>query len=434
MTAIALRARRAARLVPSAGAGLALTLTLVTGAVVILAGAAANDAYLVPALARARAHWLPGPLARLAVPVSLDGVFAWLAAMTVAYAAAVLLAPRVALRWILLTAALLQAAFALAPPLLSTDVFNYIDVGHISGRLGLDPYSVPPVAGPHTGLFVFLHWRHAVTVYGPLFTLLARLTARMTVAHALLTFKAIGAGAAFGCTALAAWIAGRRGHSPQSAAAMFGLNPLVLVWTVGGGHNDTLMMLFVLAGFALVLGARPAAGAATAVAASAIKLSAGLALPFVVWSAPRGQRLRALAGALGALAVLVAVAYVAFPDHATGMVSGLRRQQQLDGIASVPTDVAYLVGLPAVTPHEMTVFHVLLALWLAGCGIALLRGGDPLALAGWALLGVVLASSWLLPWYPIWPLALAACAGDRRLLIASSAVGASYVIGHVPLT
>ncbi|MEA2170476.1 MAG: alpha,6-mannosyltransferase [Solirubrobacteraceae bacterium] len=452
MTAIAVRARRVA--LPDAGATVALLVVVGAGVFVALAAAAGDDAYLVPALVRARAGWLPGPLAGVSVATSLGDVFFAVAVMTVGYAAVVALAPRLTLRRVLVAVAVLDAVFLLAPPLFSTDVFNYVDVAQLTGRFGLDPYVAAPAAGPHTGLYVFLHWRHAVTVYGPLFTVLARLLGHATVSQAVLAFKACAAAAAFGCTVLVAWIAGRRGASPARAAAAFGLNPLVLVWTVGGAHNDALMVLGLLGGVALMTAGTaapartgppdagaapravdaPATGAALVVAGAAVKLSAGLALPFLVWGAGRGRRLRALAGAAGAAAIVVALAYVAFPDHAGGMLSGLQRQQGLDSIASVPTEVALALGLPGVTALETTVIHILLALWLGTCGVLLLRGGDAVALAGWALLGVVMASTWLLPWYLVWPLALAAAAADRRLLIATCAVGAAYVIGHVPLT
>ena len=40
----------------------------------------------------------------------------------------------------------LHVAFLLAPPLLSTDIFNYVDVARLGGRYHLDPYVLPPAA------------------------------------------------------------------------------------------------------------------------------------------------------------------------------------------------------------------------------------------------------------------------------------------------
>ena len=41
------------------------------------------------------------------------------------------------------------------------------------------------------------------------------------------------------------------------------------------------------------------------------------------------------------------------------------------------------------------------------------RGGDWIRAAAWAALALLLATAWLLPWYLIWPLPLAAISRDR---------------------
>ena len=48
----------------------------------------------------------------------------------------------------------------------------------------------------------------------------------------------------------------RRGNSAARAVAVFGLNPIVLVWTITGAHNDLRVMLLVLGGTALLLAGR----------------------------------------------------------------------------------------------------------------------------------------------------------------------------------
>ena len=86
--------------------------------------------------------------------------------------------------------------------------------------------------------------------------------------------------------------AARRGHSPQRAAALIGLNPLVLVFAVAGAHNDTLLGLIVAAGLVLCLeGARARRGRRRSSRRPGSRLSAGLALPFALLGA--GGRARA---------------------------------------------------------------------------------------------------------------------------------------------
>ena len=410
----------------------ALAAVVAAGVLIALDAAASEHGYLVPALRRASAAYVSGPLAGAGIEAPLRAFFTELVVMTAAYAVAVLCAARIRLGWIAAAVAVLHVVFLLAPPMLSTDVFNYVDVARLGGRYHLDPYVVSPAARRHDDVFVFVHWRHAVTDYGPLFTLGVRPLGRASVADAVWAFKGFAALSGLGCTALVGWIAQRRGSSAARAVAAFGLNPIVLVWTVAGAHNDLLMLLVLLAGVALVVGDRAAAGGAALVGAAAIKLSAGLVIPFFVVRRAPG-RLRLLAGVAVAAALVVAISVVAFPDHALGMFAKLRRQEALVDIASVPLGAAYALGLPRVVPREVQVLHLLLSAWTAGWLVYVARGGDALAAVGWALLGVIVASSWLLPWYLVWPLGLAAAADRRRLLVATCAVGASYAIGHAPL-
>ena len=61
------------------------------------------------------------------------------------------------------------------------------------------------------------------------------------------------------------------------------------------------------------------------------------------------------------------------------------------------------------------------------------RGADWRVAAGWTMLALLLSTAWLLPWYAIWPLPLAAVGGDRRLRAAALLVCAYAVLIHLPL-
>ncbi len=52
------------------------------------------------------------------------------------------------------------------------------------------------------------------------------------------------------------------GRDPVAAIVLVGLNPIVLVWGLGGDHNDFLMVFFIMLGFYLLLRAQRAAGGA----------------------------------------------------------------------------------------------------------------------------------------------------------------------------
>jgi alpha-1,6-mannosyltransferase len=327
---------------------------------------------------------------------------------------------------------LAHAAFLLAPPMLSTDVFNYVDYARIGVVHGLDPYKAVPGDVSQDPIYPWVHRRSTLDAYGPLFTLGSYPLAYLGVAGALWAFKALGAAASLGCVALVWRIAERRGRRGAVAAAIFGLNPLLLVWTVGGAHNDLLMLLATLAGVWWIVSARPALGGAALVMGAAIKATAGVVLPFAFLGA-RGRRAPVLAGAAVAAAATVLVAYLAFPGHAVGMIDVLRRNNRLISTYDVPASVVQLFGATTLTPRARQLAEIFALVAIAGLALRVWRGGDWIRDSGWAFLALVLSASWLLPWYAVWPLPFAAVTRDRRLLLATLAVQVYVVANEVSL-
>jgi hypothetical protein len=374
--------------------------------------------------------WLVGPLGGIssAYPTR-ERFYLLVAVMCAGYAGVLLTRASLRARYVLVTIGLLHVAFVLAPPLLSSDVFNYIDYARLGVLHGLDPYTHGPAAARHDPVWHLTAWRHVASTYGPLFTLASYPLAHLSVAAALWSLKAVTGLASLGCVALVWRIARQLGRSPLSAAAMFGLNPLLLVWTVGGAHNDVLMLLLMLAGVSLAIGAREALGAATLVAAAAVKATAGLAVPFLLLAS---RSRRALAGAVGAAAVIYAIAAVAFPGHPLGVLSVLATQHQLTGFNSVPDEVALLFGFPGVTPGLRTLTNLMLVAGLVWIALRVWRGDDWLAGCGWALVVVIVTATWFLPWYAVWPLAFAAVTREPRLTAATFGLQAFWLVNHVP--
>lgn len=354
-----------------------------------------------------------------------------LAAMALAYAGVVVTASVLPARAVVGAIVLLHVVFFLAPPLLSADVFSYIDYARLGALHHLDPYVATPSQAPHDPVFRFVHWRATRSAYGPLFTLVSYPLARLGPGGALWAFKALAMLSSLGCIALVWRIARRIGVAPVGAVAMLGLNPLLLVWALGGAHNDLLMLLVMFAGVALVIAARETLGGAVLTAAVAIKATAGLAIPFVVLGAKR--RSRVAAGALAAAAALVAIAVNRFPDHAVGLVHVLRHQQHFVAGDSVPLGMARLLGLPEVTAPVRLGGMLLFAGALSWLAVRAFRREDWIAACGWAYVALVASSTWFVAWYTVWPLPFAALARDRRLLIATVALQVYYVINHVPI-
>jgi alpha-1,6-mannosyltransferase len=226
------------------------------------------------------------------------------------------------------------------------------------------------------------------------------------------------------------------GRSAKAAAAFVGLNPVLLELATGGAHNDTLVLLALAGALALAAGSAPRlrASAAVLVAGVGVKASAGLVIPFVALAPPAWrERGRVAASAVGAFALLAVVGVLGFGAHAFGFLGALNEQQQLVATHSIPAETARLFGLSGVSGWWrhlwLGVFLVVLVytLWRTA------RGADWRTMAGWATLALLLSTAWLLPWYAIWVLPLAALADSRRLRAATLAFCAYAILIHLAI-
>jgi hypothetical protein len=389
---------------------------------------AAPGPELVPGAVDGGPAWLLGPYGEgIGTGGGAYYGFLWLA--FVAYLAVVVAAPALDPRLLWGAIGALLLAFALAPPLLSQDVFSYVSYARLGAEHGLNPYLHPPSEVPGDEAFRYVGWRDTVSAYGPLFTLASYPLGRAPVPVALWTLKGAAALAVLALALVCSRLAPSRGLDPRRVAALIALNPLVLAHVVGGAHNDALMILLLLGGCAAVLALREAGGGGALVAAAAVKVSAAFAAPFALLGAARPRRL--LAGALAALALLGALSLWAFGTHALDAVGIAGENQARSSRYSVPSTAGRILG----TGEEAARIAALVL--YAGLVLALLvwtaRGGDWLRAAGWAALGLLLASGWLLPWYLLWALPLAALARDRALTGLVLALTAFQLINRVPL-
>lgn len=325
--------------------------------------------------------------------------------------------------------AIVLAVFALAPPLLSLDVFSYVSYARLDAVHGLNPYENPPAAAPgDPATALVADFRGQVSVYGPLFTLLTLPLGQLGVPAAVWTLKGLAAACVLALCLLASRLATARGADPTLAAALIGLNPLVAVHVVGGGHNDALMALVLLCGVAALLAGRAITGGAALLAAVAIKAAALIVAPFALLGSK--QRLRLAAGFAGAALVAVGAGLAAFGPDLGEALSVAGENQENPSYASVPATLARELGfgieeMRALCLVALALALVLLARWT-------LLGGDWVRAAAWATLGLLAASSYLTPWYAVWMLPPVAIARDRALVAASVAFSAFLLAHQVP--
>src|SRR3954447_26436278 len=225
--------------------------------------------------------WLAGPLKGTGLELTIPRFMFLTLALYGLYLASVWLAPSVRLAWAVGAIALLHVVWLLAPPMWLTDVFNYIGYARIGALHHLNPYAHYLNQVPSDSSFRWVTWPKLHSPYGPLFLAGSWPLAWASVPTALWIFKVSTALASLGCIALVARLAHELRRPVVPAILFVGLNPLWLVYGVGGAHNDLFMLLFVLGGLLLALRGREALGAGSIVLGGAIKASGGLLLPFL---------------------------------------------------------------------------------------------------------------------------------------------------------
>ncbi len=343
--------------------------------------------------------------------------------------------------------------FWLAPllvsvPLFSRDTYSYLAQGALL-RDGFDPYAVGPVENPNSLLDdVSPIWTTTTAPYGPAFILVAKFVTLVVgdniIAGTILLRLCMLPG-----LVLLIWAAPRvaRHVGADGATALWicVLNPLVIVHLMGGVHNEMLMVGLMMAGIALTLAGRHVGGAALIAVAVAVKATAVLALPFMVWVWMRhlaGGRARAfLIASATSIATFVAVFAVlsALAGVGLGWLTALAGSVKIINWLTVPTAVANLTNAIGGLFAPVSFYAVLETARLVGIAVVAValpllwwrfRHTDREALTGitWAMVIVVLFVPAALPWYYTWPLAVASALVQSPAAIALIAGFSTWIM------
>jgi alpha-1,6-mannosyltransferase len=403
---------------------------------VLGANAASGPSSYVPVSARRFPGWVAGVLQPFGFTTTHAVLEGLVLACCACYAVALACSPALPARRIWIAVVLADIAALLAPPLLSTDVFGYLGFARLGALHGLSPYSYTANAAPHDAIYPFLGWHTVTTPYGPLFTLLSYAIVPLGIAAGLWTLKLIAALASLATVVLISRTAKLLGHEPRWGVAFYGLNPLVLVFAVGGAHNDALFGALIAAAALWLVSGRERAAGVSLVAALAVKASAGLAIPFAAIGAKRRRDL--LLWMLATAGLLVMVTLAVFGTHISGLWQALANEQREVASHSVPAEVSRLLGLGRAAGHGSHT-HFLLPAGLRAAFIAVFAGVLSLTLwrawrgawwldcYGWATVALLACTAWLLPWYGMWALLPASLSSSRRLHFAAL-VASAYCV------
>ena len=333
-------------------------------------------------------------------------------------------------------------------------MFNYINYGRMEVVDHLNPYTTIPIVEPHSDpSFALSNWHELLSPYGPLFTMLTFAVVPLGVAGSFWVLKGLLVLSSLAIMLLVWQCARLLGREPRAAIALVGLNPIVLVWGLGGDHNDFLMMLLIMLAVYMLLagtGRRAVwegpvrrlrswllplapldigAGAAL-VTATALKASAAVLIPIVLAGMLRNRRSVAqLVLGMVTMGLLLGLASLyAFGLH----IPDLSTQSSLVTPESLPN----LLGLAVGAGGETETLHVVMDLVLASALILCARLAyvrrDPVTACGWASMALLATLSWVLPWYVLWVLPLAALSSSVRLRRSAMVFGVYLIIAWAP--
>ena len=321
----------------------------------------------------------------------------------------------------------------------SHDLWSYTMYGRMISQYGVSPYSHVPGDFPHDQ---FLHlvsggWRHTPSVYGPAFVVFAAVGSALSGSSILVArlYHEVSAAVA---VAVALGLIWRRTRSP-AAVMLLGLNPLVIVSVINGGHNDALVGLAVLGAVLLTEERRSTAAGIVLALGVLIKITALLALPaLLAWTLYRFGR-RAAGQLAGVTLVSVMLGYAIAGPNA---LSALDANHKLMSRASL-----WQSARSILSPAGGHAFGGLSrSTWLGVFGLASIATVCVLALAvAWrhrqdgelggvvalALTAYLVAGIYVLPWYGMWMLPAACLVRRRATLFYVASLGAFLTAVYV---
>ncbi|MGH3877675.1 MAG: polyprenol phosphomannose-dependent alpha 1,6 mannosyltransferase MptB [Actinophytocola sp.] len=359
------------------------------------------------------------------------------------------LAGRVGARPVLVAAACWIVPMLFSPPVFSRDAYLYVAYGTLPLH-GFDPFTsgpgnleVDPVVDN-----VDSFWQSTPAPYGPLFILLAKgvisITGTNMIAGVLLMRLGLVVGVGLLLWAMPRLVRHLGGRLPVALwLAIAG--PMTVVHLIGGPHNDLLMVGFLAAGTALMLDRRHVLGIVLVTLAVAVKATAAVALPFLVWvwaGHLTSTRWRNFARAC-AFSLAIFLATFALTTFASGVdlgwIAALDAPTAIINWLSLPTGVGEFIHALVGLAIDLNKVYFVNAMRVVG-GIVMLvvlvkqwwraRDGGPDAVkrAAIALLVVAILSPATLPWYLTWGFMLAAALPWKPRQLAVQATVAVFLV------
>lgn len=333
-------------------------------------------------------------------------------------------------------------------PIGAADIYDYLFRARLWSVYDYNPHTVAPIQASDDPWYAYVVWVWFASPYGPLWTYLSFALAQLggnSLLLNLLFFKLLP----ILCSLISAWfiddlLRARDMGSTLRGVLLFAWNPLLLFESVVNGHNDIVMMTFVLGALWLYHRRRFTLAVTACLLAALIKIAALVALPVVFVAAMKNIRAGTRPAptpwrfALATLAVCAAVTILFYVPFWQGLST-------LDGLWALNN--RFTASLAAIMKLSLESF------WGASAAEALTRnffGLMFLVLYVYLLftaptdehtlhyhlfkvfaLFLLLPTLWFQPWYIVWVVALAPLAdvhAQRMTIVWSAGALSTYLI------
>jgi hypothetical protein len=329
-------------------------------------------------------------------------------------------------------------------PIGAADLFDYIMHGRIFSLYGANPFFDPGRQFANDPFFPYMGWRDWPSVYGPLWELIggtaARLAGQGIIAN-VLVFKAFIGAFYFASILLVA--ATLQQTAPDYALAgvlLFAWNPIVLYETFGNGHNDIVMVFWILLAAWLLTEHHYSMAILALMAGGLIKYIPLLLVPVAGLLAFRDlERRRARLGFVAitgiSAAALVAASYYPFWEGIKTLT--VFKHQNLV-TTSLPAVLTVWLGpvwgfarTDAFLSRAIMIATGAIVIWRSLCAWADRSQFSFARNVFWILLGYLLFTCpWFQEWYTVWPIAIAALVPSAPVLLLALALNLGGLTKH----
>lgn len=178
------------------------------------------------------------------------------------------------------------------PTMLSYDIFNYITTAKVFVFYKENPYVIMPIEFVGEPFLSFTHAANKIALYGPSWILLTAVPYILSSGNfiaILFTFK-LTIMFFYAASLFLIWKLSKNLFS----VTFFALNPLVVIETLVGAHNDIVMMFFALLSFYFFMNKKVFLGVISLIVSIFVKYATAALLPvipYILWKTYRGQKI-----------------------------------------------------------------------------------------------------------------------------------------------